>query len=394
MAEESGTTETTGTETGSIGPEIVVDVSETQGIPSIDEKLLMGEDAEAEETEAETTSTKSEGDDSTDESSTEKETADSGSKEDEDTGVDETKAEADAEAKADTGKDETADTKSEKTETKKPPKGYVPLPAMQQAREKNRSLEGENSQLKAQLESLTATVNQLTQQGVKQPEQKDEGGFKRLSEEELADLTESSPDEAIKYLANLQAHQERDFQQRLEQAQQEAVVKAQREHATAEVSSAYERIEKAIPGLYDENSEAWNDLTSFASEVGITPEVFALASTPEALGLLPGQDEPQLVGARAADFVEALVGLQEQLASRGSRKETMRKELETEIRAEVEKELLTKFKNDGDSEHRSVTDIQGTKTEVEGEGFGDKVLTHAEFANLSDADKERYLAGS
>lgn len=390
MAEESGTTETTGAETGSIGPEIVVDVTETQGIPAIDESLLMGEETDEAGAETDDTSTKPEGDDSTEETSTEKDTADSGSKEAKET--EDTKAEAKADDTAEAGKDETT-TKGEETPAKKPPKGYVPLPAMQQAREKNRSLEGENSALKQELDQLRQEFQQM-QAGAKQPP-KEEGGFKRLSQEELSDLTESSPDEAIKYLAQLQVHQEQEFQQRLEQAQQDVVIKAQREHASQEISSAYQRIETAVPGLYDENSEAWTELTSFAEEVGITPDVFALATTPEALGLLPGQDEPQLVGTKAADFVEALVGLQDKLASRGSRKETMRKELETEIRAEVEKELLAKFKNDGGSEHRSVQDIQGTTTRVdEEEGFGDKVLSHEEFARLSEEEQARYLSGN
>lgn len=383
MGDETGTTENTGVESVVVGQEIEVDVSETQGLEAIDEKLLMGVETEDESTE----SSKPEAEASTEETSTEKEApATSESKEAKET-AETSQAEADKEAGTETT--DGPEVKAKPTESKKPPKGYVPLPAMKAARTKNRSLEAENTALASEVAELRASVQKLETP----PAKEEEGGFKKLSEQELSDLTEESPDEAIKYVVKLQAHTDQEIQNRLDAARAEDLATAQREHASAVIGDAYTRIDKAVPGLYEEDSPAWTELTSFAEEIGITPEVFAMAATPEALGLLPGETEPQLIGSKAADFIEAIVGLQEKLASRGTRKETMRSELETEIRAEIEKELLAKFKKDGDPEHRSVSDLQGTKTEVREEGFGDRVLTNTEFAALSDEDKNRYLAG-
>lgn len=269
-------------------------------------------------------------------------------------------------------------------EADKPPKGFVKLQALHEAR-------GENRTLKEQLAELTAQVEALSKGTPRQPETQPgqdptppPAEFKVLSKEEFAAMKEEDPDVALDYLYDLEQYRiakaESDRQKEREEQEKQT--------ARTIANNAYARMETTIPGLFDEGSTAAAEFATFAEELGFKNDLFFLTN-PSTVVLPPGADKPVLLGEMAADLVDMFAGLKTKLAERGSRRETLREE----IRAELETELLEKFKTQGEAAFVSVTDLQGTGGKDDGD-FTGRALTPEEYAKLSPADQERYLSGA
>jgi len=335
-----------------------------EGIEAPSEQELMGIESEPEEKET-----------SEDESSAEsKEAASSESKEEE---SEEKVSDQESELEVEAASEESA-------EDTTPPKGFVPLAAIKEAR-------GENRYLKEEMQRMAGQIEALSQQQVKPQESKveEDSGFKELSDAEFKSLLEDEPMDAVAYMMQLRAH-DRD---KMVQEREQDALDARNADAQVSVEASYNRMEEALPGLFDEYSDVGDSITAFTDEIGF-PEQLHVLTDPNTVILADGMDEPVVLGEMAADMLDMFVGLKTKFSERGSKKETVRAELEKSIRAEVQKELLTKFKTDGESAFKSVSSLQGTERKEPDVGFDGKVLDDAAFAKLSTADQERYLSGA
>lgn len=283
----------------------------------------------------------------------------------------------------------------------KPPRGFVPLEAVREARGENRHLKGENQtlqsenqELKTQLAALNDKVDKLGNDG--KPDSGDvPPDFKVLSEQEFQDLTEEAPGEAIVYLNNLHAFRDAEAASAKKAAEEKAASDALTERnnaAQASIDEAYDRMEEVLPGLFGEDNTVGNEIADFAESMGFTEDLHVLTD-PGTVILTPGSDEPVVMGNMAAEMLSMFVNIKGKMAERGSKKDTVRAEIEKEVTAKVTKELLAKFKEKGESAFKSVSSLQGTDVD-QAQDFKGQNLTEAELSKLTPEEYERYLAGS
>lgn len=369
-----------------------VSIAALQGIEELDENALMGIDD----------GTGDDDNSSEDDESSSEETADSGSKDEEDDTKDTDDGKADDSDKTGDNEDKTDDDKTDGDDDKKadedqkPPKGFVKLVALQEARDENKFLKGEIAKLKVQAFEAAQAKKPETQPLVSENEVKEFENFKQLTEEEFEDKFEDDQSGGLKYLQKLSKFQ--DFQRRqTDQQLQEANSQRELEAIALELQNVYdttaEQMETILPGIFDD-SAVQTELSDFAADIGFTDDMFYLTN-PETRIILPGETEPLVLGEQAADILKVLttarskIGEKQQVDTKSMREE-IKTEVEKELRPAIEKELLAKFKKDTGNDFTSIDDIPTSETDNK---FLGKVLTDAEFNKLSDAEQEAYLSG-
>ena len=285
--------------------------------------------------------------------------------------------------KTEKGSDEPA---APKSKPDKPPKGFVPTKALREAR-------GENTFLKGKLETLQDQILALQDQ-IFNPPAKKEGTtelepFEELSAKEYAALVEDSPANALIYMQKLNQFQnDRHLQER------ETDKTAQAKVAETQImTEATQAMEKLAPGIFDKESEIHDQLVEFADTLGFSEDMFYLTN-PGTQIILPGETEPLYLGDQAASMLGVLVSAQKQQGETAKKAEVSddeRKTLTKTIRAEVEKELMAKFKTDKEGTFKSLQQLSKANDRKD---FGTSVLTDVEFAKLTDAEQEQYLSGA
>ena len=224
--------------------------------------------------------------------------------------------------------------------TEKESEGYVPHAALHETRE---LLKEE----KAARKDLEDKVDQLAAEKA-EPEMPD--GFKVLTDEELDELIEDDPQEALRYQFKFKAYNEK-------KAKAEEAMENQQRQAENFVMNTVDRIEKAVPGLYDEDNSIGKDLADFAIKSGFKDEAFLEVMTNPATVVIPaGSKTPYLLSNGAASLIEMLHNL---------------------------------HKGKGASSSQ-----EGSGGKISTGGPVDtKELTEAEFAGLSEAERKKLLGG-
>jgi len=338
-------------------------VESLQGLPSIDESLLTGEETKEEKKE---------------ESTDDEKTASSGSKDASD------KTEEKVEDK----------TEEEKSEEAKEviPKGYVKLEALKESSEVIKSLKSEINKLKVQVyetQKAPEVKPLITEAEVNQFKD-----FKVLSDTELEELMDEDPSAGLKYTKSLTKFN--DFTKRLqEQKTQELIAERENEQVSTRLQSIYDtaasQMEEAVPGIFD-NDEVQQEFQEFAKSIGFTDDMFYLTN-PETRVIFPGETEALVLGEQAASIIKMLANAKK-LTSVSKTSEAdiakLTKEIEAKLRIDIEKELIKKFKGDKKEKFTSISDVS---TSEEDNKYAGRVLTDREFSKLSEAEQAEYLKG-
>ena len=284
----------------------------------------------------------------------------------------------------DSGDDDSAsedDTAASKSKAKQsPPKGFVPIKALREARSTNSFLKGQMSGLQEQIDSLTNRTDS------KKEDDHDIETFEEMSEKEYTDLVEDDPAKALLYMQKLNKFQHSQYAKE----RQSDALSAAKANEKRIMTAATEQMAEIAPGLFDEDSAVHDELVTFADTIGFSDDMFYLTN-PATQVILPGETEPLFLGDQAASMLQMLVTAKGKLASTVDKLgDKAHKKLESKIRASVEKELLEKFKTDKDATFKSLQQISKAKDTKE---FGESVLTDKQFTKLSEKDQERYLSG-
>ena len=284
-------------------------------------------------------------------------------------------------------KEEKPEEKEEEKE-EKPPKGYVPQQALKEARADIKALKAEIAELKS---AKTAPPPSAEDNKWKD--------FKVLSDEDYNKLIEDDPQEALKY--------DRKFRKYEKYIEQKDAVQREQRDLQKKVDSLVDEwtgnIEKAIPGIYDEESDIASGLAEFAEEHGFDDPYYLEAMTdPRTIIAPPGQNQTYILGPGAAAFLKLLSNLKEKTASQSEvtpeQKKEIQKEmeksitekLEPKIREKVTKELTAKFKAGEAENYKSITEVPGSEAAPDKLG---KVYTEAEWAKLSQEERDKLLGG-
>ena len=374
-----------GTGTNDAGSESATDTvfdAGGQGLEEVSEALLMGGDEESSDTAADEAAAKVTADEAA-----AKVTANEAAAK---VAADEAAAKlpTDLKDKADDlesiSKDDPDSSDSKKSHA--PPKGYVPLAAVKEAREENRYLKDQISQMNNRFDTLAKPGDK--------PEAKTDPDFEVLSKADYATLAEDDPGAALIYQHDLISHNE--------SIRAQADDARNAEYAAEEtqniIDTATEAMEKVAPGIFEDGSEVQAELMTFAEELGFSDDMYYLTN-PSTQIILPGQTETLLLGDQAASILSVLVSAKNKISSASkvtaetdATKATEVAELTASIRKEVETELLAKFKKETGTEFKSLTSIPKSK---DGREFSKTDnLTEAQLAKLPADEYERYLSGS
>jgi hypothetical protein len=263
-----------------------------------------------------------------------------------------------------------------------PPKGFVPLKAVQEAREENR-------QLRERLKVLEDKVLEPEVKPVLETIPEVRADFKVLTKDEFKELSEESPRDALVYMAELQ-----DFEKAQRMTKEAASQKASREREVEGLfAESVKLMTEAIPDLFTEGSTAQGDLASFAETIGFTKDMFYLTN-PETLVILPGETEPVYLGTQAASFIKMLADLRTKVGKPGDvpavDQTALRKTIEAELRKAIETEVLTKIKTGGKPAFKSMGDVPSSDSEIPA---SKGVLTEAQYAALTPPQQKAYLSG-
>ena len=274
---------------------------------------------------------------------------------------------------------EKADKKPEK-----PPEGYVPHAALHETRELLKEEKAARKALEAKFDELVAKKDE--------PEPVMPDGFKILTDLELDELIEDDPQGAMRYQAKLAKYEK-------QQATANQSMRDQHREAESVVMTTVDRIEKAVPGIYDGEKTIAKDLADFAIESGFKDEAFLEVMTNPATVVIPaGTDKRVLLSNGAASLIEMLHKIHTSSSSAEGKEVDIEKlrsdirEEETEkIKAEVTKDLLAKLKPEHvPSDYRNIEELPGSQ---DAPIASNKQYTEAEFARLSEADQEKLLGG-
>ncbi len=300
------------------------------------------------------------------------------------------KAEADARLKAES---ETADKDKDKGEVddkgvvKPPPRGFVPLQALRESRTIESDLRQENANLKRQIEEGIRAIpddstGKVQQENIKTLADK-LNDLKKLKDGAVDDpvaTIQQTIDAVVDTISDIQSS----VQDKAEAS------KADVEYKDV-VDRGFRQMESFVPGVFDESKGVNKSLSEFAVKNGLSNEFLEIMTHPGTTVLGP-DGEARYIGNDAALFTLFLSNANG-LAQAGT--EDALKEREKEIRAEVEKELTKKFllkSKSGDTDFKSIGDLPGdTDVNVEGAFSADTVLSEADFARLSEPNKEKYL---
>ena len=255
----------------------------------------------------------------------------------------------------------------------------MPVAAVQEARSKNEELRKELQATKAKLADFESGKVQ------KEAEFAD---FKVLTQDELAELTQDNPSEALLYINKLQEF--KDFQR--DQEAQTRQAEADEEALGLIYHRANTQMEEVVPGIFDESGEAMAEGREFAESIGFTEEMFYLTD-PATRIILRGEDTPLVLGEQAADILKLLVGVKKMLsdAKQPTTPTVDEAALRAKITEEVETALLAKMK--AGQSFKSLHALQKETVELPEENYGNNV-SEAEFASWSQEKQDRWLAGA
>jgi len=288
------------------------------------------------------------------------------------------------EAKKDTASEKKTAPSESKAETK-PPKDFVPIQALHEARGENRYLKNVIADLQKKTELQESSKSTET---VSESLEKPEPDFDILSASELETLIEDEPAEALKYSIKLQDYKDklREYEQTVEATRYEEERLEQKQQELAELfRSVNNQMEEYVPDLFNKESDAQKELATFADTLGFSEDMYYLTN-PETQVILPGESEPLYLGEQAASIIKLLTTARSAISEAKANPE----QLEKDIRAKVEAELTKKFKSTPANTFRSLNEVPNTDKDID---FQDKVLSAEAFGKLSEAEKEVYLAG-
>jgi hypothetical protein len=286
--------------------------------------------------------------------------------------------------------EEKTEAKSEEVDyTKPPPKGYVPLPAVQEAREINKNL-------KTQIDTLQKTVELLQTQTAEKvtPEDDEFKDFEVLSQQKFDELVEDDVEEALKYQSKLARYN--DHQRNVQHNQQIEVARKQK--VDGAINQSIEKIVQSVPGIYEEGNNIASDLFEFAVSSGFDKDYLTLLTTPatrispvDSQGNVSKESFPLADG--AASMITMLYKLHQSVRERNP--EELRSKIEAEVkeklRKEITEELLEKFKNETTGQSfRSIADVPGGSDD---EPAHKKFYSEADFSKMSEKEQQRILGG-
>ncbi len=219
--------------------------------------------------------------------------------------------------------------------------GYAPHAALHETREMLKEEKAARKDLEDKVDKLAA------EKAEPEPEMPD--GFKVLTDLEFDELVDDDPQEALRYQVKLQKYEK-------QQAEAKKEMGARQAQIDQVINQTVERIEKAVPGLYDEDNSISKDLADFAINSGFKDENYLEVMTNPSTIIIPaGTNNPYLLGDGAASLIELLHNLHKG-------KETPQEE--------------------GAGKGKISTGPVNTKQ-----------FTEAEFTGLSEADQEKLLRG-
>jgi hypothetical protein len=290
---------------------------------------------------------------------------------------------------------ETADeTKKEETEevdySQPPPTGYVPIPALHEARR-------EKDDLKGQLDLANQSIQTLQTQIAKpkgEPDQEELKDFKILSDKEFQELVEDDVEEALIYKNKLDNYKETQTERkRLEQ-----VAEYQNQQVEAVINKSVDRISSEVPGIYEKDSTIGSELFDFAVENGFNDKFISLLTSPTTrISPVDNEGKVSPQSYPLADGAASLVTMLHKLykASKNSDSDNLRSEIEAEVRKDerekVTQELMDKFKNETTgTTFKSIADGPGGSNDEPG---GKQFYSEGDFTNMSAEEERRVLGG-
>lgn len=264
-----------------------------------------------------------------------------------------------------------------------PPKGYVSKKALKEEREKRKEVEAEMAALRKQMEAKKEAKPEDQEKSflksIGLPED-----FRVLSEAEEDAMMEEDLFAYQKYQRNLRKYERADN----EQTRQKQVADEINRRAESIVAGAVKRMETAVPGLHDPESEINKNLTAYAVDNGIELEYLNAMTDPKTLILPVGAKQPIYLGDGAASLVEFIHNLFKAKDSLPT-EDKVREKLTAEITEKVTAELMKKFKEPSQIKHKSLGDAPGSMTVDNKSGK----ISEKDFAKMSEEDQARLLGG-
>ena len=294
---------------------------------------------------------------------------------------------AEEEEKAAEEEEKAAEEESDRDSTK-PPKGYVPLQALHEARTRVTGLQAEVTQLKAQLYEATKPQKAETPL-VSETEVSKFKDFKVLSKDEAAALMEDNATAGLEYVAKLSEYM--DYSSRLAKQQViDASAKAKEAQEEAEAAkvreSVYTEFERLIPNIMAEDRTVSNDWADFAESKGFSEDLFPLLS-PDTI-ISPAGKESFKVGKNAVGLLKMIMELRK-APNKDDLKKQIRTELTTELKAELGNKAVAdiKSKKAAKPQMQDIPDAAKSTPKL-------VVLSDKAYEKLSEQDKQRYLMGT
>lgn len=257
-------------------------------------------------------------------------------------------------------------------EAQKPPRGFVPIQAIHEAR----------GQIKAERAKVAALEQrfQAISQGTANPD------FKVLSREDAVALSEEDPAEYAAYQYDLAQHQT--GQQSL--SQQGQIREALSNAHDGMINASWAAVRQTVPGLFaaDGNRDpvAEQALVYHASEhLGIDAETLNIITNPATQILGPGGEIIPL-GLGAASVIQML-----HQNSKGSDTAALRQQIEAELRPKIVQELTKKMRSPGATGNvfQSISSATGRKDTFSGGGDSED-----DWFGMSGEEEDRLLRGN
>jgi hypothetical protein len=252
---------------------------------------------------------------------------------------------------------------------------------LNEEREKRKQLQTEHEQLRQQL-SGKEPAKEVAPEDTTKAILKATGlpeDFKVLSEAEEDAMMEEDLFAYQKYQRNLRkydkAASDLTSKQRIEQ---EIATKA-----STVVEGAVKRMEAAVPGIHEKDSEINKNLTEFATSHGLDGDYLNALTNPQTMFLPPGAKEPMYLADGAAalvEFIHTVFKNQDQTLNRAK--------MEKEITEKVTGEVMKKFKApDKKSTYKSLGDAPGSMD------MGKGKFTEKDFASMTEEEQRVALGG-
>jgi hypothetical protein len=270
----------------------------------------------------------------------------------------------------------------------KPPKGYVPLQALHEARTRVTGLQAEVTQLKAKLYEATKP-KKVEPPLVTETEVSKFKDFKVLSKAEAAALMEDNATAGLEYVEKLSDYM--DYSSRLAKQQVlDASAKAKEAQEEAEIAKVVDDVcaecERLIPGIFADDRAVANDWAEFAESKGFSEELFPLLSPTTIVS--PVGKEPFRIGKNVVGLLKMIMELRK-APSKDDLKKQIRTELTTELKAELGNKAVAdiKSKKAAKPQMQDIPDAAKSTPKL-------VVLSDKAYEKLSEQDKQRYLMGT